>query len=243
MRRNMFMGKLPAYLLFVITLTTFSCAAVTTAMLLAACSDAGAPAQIQQQLRDAVSTNDLEAVRQLLSKGAEPDQAQGSNKTALTLAGEMVSKAKGTDAANKPLAIFVALCKHIRHRNNKTLELIGSLSASLRGLSFTRPASPGELTVDLQINLEDGKSYQLELSTEETTYKNTSAEGRAFAVLFKETYRVRGVLLEGTFEAEEIELRKGTANDTSKGESKEGMFIPVPLFLPSTAKAVTPFLK
>jgi predicted nucleotidyltransferase len=170
-------------------------------------------------LIQAVAQADLEKVRESLAKGAQPDYTSGNDATPLELAARLAS---GRNAVPKSLDVFVELCRHIRHRSARTVEMDGELQI-IAGFE--------ENTV--QITTSDGSAFPLAISSAETTFRNAQLADGKLDIRFKNVYRVGGVLARrGTIEVEQFELLK--APEAEPGTAESGWSFPVPLLLPST---------
>jgi hypothetical protein len=86
----------------------------------------------------------------------------------------------------------------------------------------------------------DGPAYPLAISTNETEFKKLGdvKTSGVMSIEFRALYRVRGRLVEGAIEAEEVELLKSAEPLPGKGGATEGMFVPVGQVLPSTGKLI-----
>lgn len=198
---------------------------------------------LQKSLNAAVAAGELETISALLKKGAQPDKAVGSERDALTVAGELCRQHKGSDAVIPPVKVLVLLRKHVRHRDDKVVQAQGKLRVGLMAGN-----QPGVMYAQLSVTFPDGTSYPAELSSLETTFVNTSMNNRQFAVAFDETYRFHGTVTAGRLELDELELLPGgsEAAGTSAGAAKKGrngMVIPVQWIFPSSGAVLKRYLE
>jgi hypothetical protein len=201
-------------------------------------------AALQKSLNAAVAALELEPVGALLKKGAHPDKAVGSERAALTVAGELCRERKGSDAVMPPLKVFVLLRKHVRQRDDKVVQAQGKLRVGL-----VQGSQPGVMYSELSFTLPDGTSHPAAISALETSFVNTSMDQRrGFGVAFDETYRVTGTLTAGTLEIDELELlpsAQAAAASAAGGakQARSGMVIPVALMFPSSGTALKPYVE
>lgn len=193
-------------------------------------------AQKDEQLLQAIPATDVEHVRRLLAAGAEPDRTTRTNQTAIDLAAELFAESAGKDTAIARLTILTELTKHIRHRDGKAFDALGNISVTL-----VEQSMPGSFTSGLQFKAEDGSSYHLSLSRDETIYRNTSLDSQTFLVDFSASYRIHGFVLQNILEAEEVELLKTEQN--LQKTIRNGIVVPIPIVLRSTEIIGTPWLE
>lgn len=222
--------------------------------ILAGCKDSAGPrsaastaqakpsSEMQRSLNAAVGQGNLEAIRELLKGGAEPDRAIGVDRDALATAGELCKQNQKKETIWPPLRAFMLLRHHVRHRDAKMTDVQATLEMSLvsggqQGVSYAQ----------LSARLPDGSQYPVAISSEETKYVGAALNGRQFVVAFSRTYRLVGTLQKGTLEVDELHLLEARASSspasaTDSRQSGGAMAIPVPLFLPSTNEALEPYL-
>lgn len=213
---------------------------------LIACSDRSASPstpkldpQLQAQLVSAIEAKDVAAVSKLLDAGAVPDKQVGDSKSPLVSALAILEQTKGQwKLGESQMRVLQLLAKKIRHRDGAPIELVGSLSVTLQ-----RDATGVGSTVDaLTLTTPDKKTHPVAIAFEETTFVGVPGGAFMFPVEFSRQYGLRGVVVRGTLEVEEIRYVDDPPTPGSK-ESKAGIVIPISPMLPSTMEYLRPMLE
>lgn len=200
-------------------------------LLCAGCGRREYTAKRRGEILNAITANNLRQVRLLLPRQGTPDFDKASYDKFLDVAATQFAEVAGTPAAKERLPVIYELMRHFRRIIGKPVDVIGKIEVNL---------APGvnddSAVARLMLKSTDGSEYPLDISRDETRYRNASVEGQRFLVNFDATYNIRGYIVDKHLEAEEVDLVRGK-------DLGHGIVIPMGLALRSTEDVILLHLK
>jgi hypothetical protein len=198
--------------------------------IVASCGRKEATQQEKKEIFDTEVANDLSKIRRLLPTQGTPDFGKVSYSEFLDFAADKFAEVAGTPCPDQRIPVIAALSRHLRHITGKAVVVVGKIGVDLRASGIS------SFIVATTMKSNEGVTYQLGISTDETEYKNSNVNNQQFSVDFDSTYKIHGVIVDNVLEAEEVELLAGA-------HSGHGIVVPVSLLLASTEDIILLHLK
>lgn len=174
-------------------------------------------------------------MKKLLASGAKADAPIGDKASALNAVFEILIDKGPWKAGDPPVLILYMMTQSIRHRDRKIIEVSGTLKPKL--LNDAR--NVGFVIDGYELTESNGTVHTVAISGDETKFTRVEHSQNQFPVKFKVSYTIKGVVIKGKLEAEEI----SAPVQATGSESNEGMVVPLGTMLPSTMDLYRPILK